>query len=129
MQQLEKKTDMRKRGRLWWIAFIAGTIFYGFLTFYLLFVTMYMVTPDNVIGLVGVMIVLGTIMLAIKLVIVSGVMLVVESVCLIIWGAFLSKNPDIIAALIINLPGIIGGVLFLLSGFKYRAREKDVKPY
>ncbi len=119
---------MQKHGRLWKIAFIGGTIIYGFLTFYLLFVTMYMATPDNIFGLIGMIIVLGTIMLAIKWTLISGIALIIESILLIIWGSFLSKNPDMIAALIIDLPILIVGVLFLISVLKYRVLDKSIKP-
>ena len=113
---------MHKRERLWRIAFIAGTIFYSLITFYMFFVTAY--DLQFFLDLLVAAILLGSVVIAIKWVLVSGVILVAESLFLIVWGIFLRDKSSVAGSLVVFLPALVVGGLFLITWFKHRVKTQ-----
>ena len=122
---------MQNRGRLWRIAFIAGMICYSLVTFYTLFATKLIADtshlPFFLLPLIIAAILLISVIIAIKWTLVSGILLVIESLLLTFWTIFLAEKPDFFN-LALFLPALIVGVLFLISRFKERAREPGTRP-
>jgi len=114
---------MSKHGLLWRIAFIGGIIYYIPITIVVLWASAWIAYSSNLpvfLPLLVAIIILGSILLALKWVIGSGGMLVVESLFLIYWGIFISNDPDIAWSFIFFLPALVVGILLIISWFKSR---------
>jgi hypothetical protein len=125
---------MRKRGLLLLIPLIIGLSFQSLLTLFMVVWGFWIALDLKITDYFPLMfegIILVSITLAIKWELLSGVILVIESISVGIWWNILWWNNRqewfFIPTFICFLPILVVGILFIVSWFKYKGKNQDIK--